>query len=238
VIVRYGLPVTQADTQAKVYTYGADEPKADFYAEILDDFGHFNLHHPGGVIENCEINVPGLINVENATGAAAIALTYGLDPQKVKDALASFAGVKRRFDVHYKTESCVFLDDFAHNPEEIAASLKTIRRAYPGRKLTAVFQPHLFTRTRDFASEFAQVLSTADKVVMTEIYPAREEPIPGVTSDIIFDHVQAPEKTLLKRCELVEWVKNNDNELMVTLGCGDIGLLADEISAVLREKNA
>ena len=238
VIARYGLPITQADTKAKVYTYGADEPNADFHAEILDDFGHFNLHYPGGVIENCEINVPGLINVENATGAAAIALIYGLEPGKVKDAIASFAGVKRRFDVHYKTEGCVFLDDFAHNPEEIAASLKTIRRAYPGRKLTAVFQPHLFTRTRDFASEFAQVLSTADKVVMTEIYPAREEPIPGVTSDIIFDHVQAPEKTLLKRCELVEWVRNNDNELMVTLGCGDIGLLADEISAALREKNA
>ena len=238
VIARYGLPITQTDTNAKVYTYGADEPNADFHAEILDDFGHFNLHYPGGVIENCEINVPGLINVENATGAAAIALIYGLEPGKIKEALASFAGVKRRFDVHYKTEGCVFLDDFAHNPEEIAASLKTIRRAYPGRKLTAVFQPHLFTRTRDFASEFAQVLSTADKVVMTEIYPAREEPIPGVTSDIIFDYVQAPEKTLLKRCELVEWVKENDNELMVTLGCGDIGLLADEISAALREKNA
>lgn len=238
VIARYGLPITQADTKAKVYTYGADEPKADFYAEIIDDFGHFNLHYPGGVIEDCVINVPGLINVENATGAAAIALTYGLDPQKVKEAIASFEGVKRRFDVHYKTDTCIFLDDFAHNPEEIAASLKTIRRAYPGRKLAAIFQPHLFTRTRDFAKEFAQVLSTADKVVMTEIYPAREEPIPGVTSDIIFDRVELDDKVLLKRCELVDYVKNNDMELMVTLGCGDIGLLADEISAALREKNA
>lgn len=238
VIARYGLPITQADTKAKLYTYGADEPKADFYAEIIDDFGHFNLHYPGGVIEDCVINVPGLINVENATGAAAIALTYGLDPQKVKEAIASFEGVKRRFDVHYKTDTCIFLDDFAHNPEEIAASLKTIRRAYPGRKLAAIFQPHLFTRTRDFAKEFAQVLSTADKVVMTEIYPAREEPIPGVTSDIIFDRVELDDKVLLKRCELVDYVKNNDMELMVTLGCGDIGLLADEISAALREKNA
>lgn len=238
VIARYGLPITQADTKAKVYTYGADEPKADFYAEIIDDFGHFNLHYPGGVIEDCVINVPGLINVENATGAAAIALTYGLDPQKVKEAIASFEGVKRRFDVHYKTDTCIFLDDFAHNPEEIAASLKTIRRAYPGRKLAAIFQPHLFTRTRDFAKEFAQVLSIADKVVMTEIYPAREEPIPGVTSDIIFDRVELDDKVLLKRCELVDYVKNNDMELMVTLGCGDIGLLADEISAALREKNA
>lgn len=238
VIARYGLPITQADTKAKVYTYGAGEPKADFYAEIIDDFGHFNLHYPGGVIEDCVINVPGLINVENATGAAAIALTYGLDPQKVKEAIASFEGVKRRFDVHYKTDTCIFLDDFAHNPEEIAASLKTIRRAYPGRKLAAIFQPHLFTRTRDFAKEFAQVLSTADKVVMTEIYPAREEPIPGVTSDIIFDRVELDDKVLLKRCELVDYVKNNDMELMVTLGCGDIGLLADEISAALREKNA
>lgn len=238
VIARYGLPITQADTKAKVYTYGAGEPKADFYAEIIDDFGHFNLHYPGGVIEDCVINVPGLINVENATGAAAITLTYGLDPQKVKEAIASFEGVKRRFDVHYKTDTCIFLDDFAHNPEEIAASLKTIRRAYPGRKLAAIFQPHLFTRTRDFAKEFAQVLSTADKVVMTEIYPAREEPIPGVTSDIIFDRVELDDKVLLKRCELVDYVKNNDMELMVTLGCGDIGLLADEISAALREKNA
>ena len=237
VIVKHGLDITPEDTKARIRTYGFAKPEADFYAEPLED-GHFNLHYPGGVIENCFINVPGQINVENATGAAAIALTYGLEPEKIKEALASFAGVKRRFDVHYKTEGCVFLDDFAHNPEEIAASLKTIRRAYPGRKLTAVFQPHLFTRTRDFAKEFAQVLSTADEVVMTEIYPAREEPIPGVTSDIIFDNVQAPKKTLLKRCEVVDYVKNNDIELMVTLGCGDIGLLADDISEALRGKNA
>lgn len=236
VIARYGLDITEADTKAKVFTYGAAEPKADFYAEILDDFGHFNLHYPGGVIENCVINVPGQINIENATGAAAIALTYGLDPEKVKEAIASFEGVKRRFDVHHKTEKCVFLDDFAHNPEEIAASLKTIRKAYPGRKLTAVFQPHLYTRTRDFAKEFAEVLSTADQVVMTEIYPAREEPIPGVCSEIIFDNIQLADKTLLKRCELVEYIRNNDVELMVTLGCGDIGLLADEISEALRGK--
>ena len=181
--------------------------------------------------------MPGQINVENATGAAAIALTYGLEPEKVKEALASFAGVKRRFDVHYKTEGCVFLDDFAHNPEEIAASLKTIRKAYPGRRLTAVFQPHLYTRTRDFYQEFADSLSLLDEVILTDIYPARELPIEGVSSQLIYDNLRPDiDKTLCKKEEVIDILKKKKIEVLMTLGAGDIENYAPQICEILNER--
>lgn len=235
VIAKYGLDITAEDTKAAIKTYSYGNPQADFYAEPLED-GHFNLHYPGGVIEDCVVGIPGWVNIENATGAAAIGLTYGLDPQKIKEALASFAGVKRRFDLQVKKPGCVYIDDYAHHPEEIAAALSSIRNSNPGMKLTAVFQPHLFTRTRDFAPEFAEALSKADKLILLDIYPAREEPIPGVTSEIIFKDVTCAEKVLLKRAELMDYLKGEEIELLVTLGAGDIDRFVGEIAQMLENR--
>ena len=235
VIVKHGLDITPADTKAEIRTYSFGNPKADFYAEALED-GHFNLHYPGGVIEDCVVGIPGWVNIENATGAAAIGLTYGLDPQKIRKALASFSGVKRRFDLQVKKPGCVYIDDYAHHPEEISAALSSIRNSYPDMKMTAIFQPHLYTRTRDFAPEFAEALSKADKLILLDIYPARELPIPGVTSEIIFKDVTCPEKVLLQRNELMDYLQNEELELVVTIGAGDIDRFVGEIAKMLENR--
>ena len=231
VIARYGLDITPADTQARIMTYG--DPEADFYAEILPD-GHFNIHHPGGVIEDCCLGIPGWVNIENATGAAAIALTYGIAPEKIREVLATFSGVKRRFDIQVKRPDCVYIDDYAHHPEEISAALSSIRKSYPQMKMTVIFQPHLYTRTRDFADGFAAALSKADKLILLDIYPAREEPIPGVTSEIIFKDVTCPEKVLLKRSELMDYLADEKVELLVTVGAGDIDRFVGPIAQMLK----
>lgn len=231
VIIKHGLDITPADTSARIRTYSFGNPEADFHAEPLED-GHFNLHHPGGVIEDCVVGIPGWVNVENATAASAIALTYGISPEKIKRALASFSGVRRRFDIQVRKPGCVYIDDYAHHPEEIKAALSSIRRAYPSSKLTAVFQPHLYTRTRDFAPEFAQALSLADKVILLDIYPARELPIPGVTSEIIFKDITS-EKVLIRREELMGYLQNEPVEVLATLGAGDIDRFVGEIAEML-----
>ena len=236
VIAKWGLDITAADTKAQIKTYSFGNPEADFYAVPLVQAGHFDLHYPGGVIEDCVVGVPGWVNIENGTAAAAIALTYGIDPQEIKKALASFSGVKRRFDLQVKTPKCIYIDDYAHHPEEISAALSSIRKAYPSMKLTAAFQPHLYTRTRDFAEEFAKALSAVDKLILLEIYPAREEPIPGVTSEMIFKDVTAPEKVLLRRDEFMEYMENEDVELFVTLGAGDIDRFVGPIAQMLSER--
>ena len=232
VIKKFGLDITPEDTKAKIMTYSFGNASADFYSEALEN-GHFNLHYPGGVIEDCVVGIPGWVNVENATAAAAIGLTYGLNPSKIKEALASFSGVKRRFDIQVKRPDCVYIDDYAHHPEEISAALSSIRKSYPDMKMTVVFQPHLYTRTRDFAPEFAEALSKADKLILLDIYPAREEPIPGVTSEIIFKDVTCQEKVLLLRSELMDYLKNEKVEMLVTLGAGDIDRFVGQIADML-----
>lgn len=234
VIVKHGLDITEKDTKAAILTYSFGDAEADFYAEPLAD-GHFNLHYPAGVIEDCVVGIPGWVNVENATAAAAIALTYGIAPEKVRKALASFSGVKRRFDIQVKKPGCVYIDDYAHHPQEITAALSSIRKAYPSERLTAVFQPHLYTRTRDFAPEFAKALSLADKVILLDIYPARELPIPGVTSEIIFKDITA-DKVLLRRNELMEYLKQETVEVLATLGAGDIDRFVGEIAEMLEAR--
>lgn len=234
VIVKHGLDITEKDTKAAILTYSFGDAEADFYAEPLAD-GHFNLHYPAGVIEDCVVGIPGWVNVENATAAAAIALTYGIAPEKVRKALASFSGVKRRFDIQVKKPGCVYIDDYAHHPQEITAALSSIRKAYPSERLTAVFQPHLYTRTRDFAPEFAKALSLADKVILLDIYPARELPIPGVTSEIIFKDITA-DKVLLRRNELMEYLKQEPVEVLATLGAGDIDRFVGEIAEMLEAR--
>lgn len=236
VIAKYGLGITPADTKARIMTYSFGDARADFYAETVGAEGRFNLHYPGGAIKDCIVGIPGWVNIENAVAASAIALTYGIEPQKIKEALATFSGVKRRFDLRVKRPGCVYIDDYAHHPEEIGAALSSIRKAYPDMKLTVAFQPHLYTRTRDFAEEFAKALSNVDKLILLEIYPAREEPIPGVTSEIIFKDVTAPEKVLLRRAEFMEYMKGEDVELLVTLGAGDIDRFVEPIAEMLEDR--
>ena len=239
VIVRHGLDITPEDTKARIMTYGYAEADADFYAEPLED-GHFNLHYPGGVIEDCVVGVPGWVNIENGTAAAAIALTYGIAPEKIKAALASFSGVKRRFDMQVNLDGLVYIDDYAHHPNEISAALSSIKSKYPGYRYTAIFQPHLYSRTKDFAPEFAQALSMVDRLILLDIYPAREEPIPGVTSQIIFDDVTAPEKMLIRKEELLDCLGDEElreKEVFVTLGAGDIDRLVGPLAEMLIEKH-
>lgn len=234
IIVKHGLDITSKDTEARIMTYSFGNADADFYAEPLED-GYFNLHYPGGVMQNCIVGIPGWVNVENAVAASAIAFSYGISPEKIKAALASFSGVKRRFDIQVRKPGCIYIDDYAHHPEEINAALSSIRKAYPDAKLTAVFQPHLYTRTRDFACEFAQSLSIADKVILLDIYPARELPIPGVTSEIIFKDITS-EKVLIKRNELMEYLKDEHTEVLVTLGAGDIDRFVEDIAKMLESR--
>jgi UDP-N-acetylmuramate--alanine ligase len=240
VITKLGLPICQEDTKADILRYSYDDSKADFFAGniTVDECGYFtfDLHWPGGTIKDCKVGIPGWINVENAVAASAIALTYGLDPEKVKAALASFQGVKRRFDIHLNTPQCSYIDDYAHHPKEIAAAVSSMREIFPGRRLTAIFQPHLYTRTRDFADEFAQALSQVDKLILLDIYPAREEPIPGVTSEIIFSNVAINEKVLLKKEELMDYLQAEPVDTLITFGAGNIDRYIKPITEMLCQR--
>ena len=243
VIAKHGLDITSADTKAKIMTYSYDDTAADFYAVLTDGdgngFTHFDLHHPGGVIKNCVVGIPGWVNIENAVGAAAIGLTYGLNPEKIREALASFAGVKRRFDIQLRSERCIYIDDYAHHPREISASLTSIKGNFPEYRMTVIFQPHLYTRTRDFADGFAQALSIADRLILLDIYPAREEPIPGVTSEIIFKDITTEDKVLLKKEELMDHMKGlemGEKEVFVTVGAGDIDRFVGPVGELLKTK--
>ncbi len=239
-ITKIGLPVEPEHTSAKVLRYSYNDPAADFYASdiVVDECGYFtfDLNWPGGVVKGCRVGIPGWINVENAVAASAIALSYGLDPEKVRKALGTFAGVKRRFDIHLNRPGCAYIDDYAHHPKEIAAAISSIRDMFPGRRLTAVFQPHLYTRTRDFAPEFAEALSEADKVIMLDIYPAREEPIPGVSSSLIFDSVTAGEKVLMPKEELMEYLENEPIDVLITFGAGNIDRFIGPITDLLCQR--
>ena len=239
-VLKKGLPVTAADTKAKILTYSYDDAEADFFPRGAhpDQAGHFHydLVWPGGVIEDIKVGVPGWVNAENSVAAAAICLLYGLTPDQVKAGIASFQGVKRRLDVHLNTPSLAYIDDYAHHPAELASAIKSMREIFPGRKLTAVFQPHLYTRTRDFAEGFATSLSAVDKLILLDIYPAREEPIPGVTSEIIFDRITAPEKVLLRKDELMDYLAKEPLDVLATFGAGNIDRFIEPITDMLKKR--
>ena len=226
VIVKQGLDITPADTKAKILHYSFDDVRADFHAENLkkDSCGYFDftLVWPGGRIDACRVGVPGWVNVENAVAASAIALSYGVSPEAVRKALLSFQGVKRRFDIQVNKPGRVYIDDYAHHPNELSAAIRAIRDMFPGRKITGIFQPHLYTRTRDFAPEFAAALSGLDQLILLDIYPAREEPIPGVTSELIFKDVTCPDKVLIAKEALMEELKKKDMDVLVSFGAGNI----------------
>lgn len=237
VITKLGLDITPNHTKARIMRYSYNDPRADFYADNLrkDECGYFtfDLHHPDGVIKDCRVGVPGWVNVENAVAASAMALVYGIDPEAIRHALGTFLGVKRRFDIHVNRPGCAYIDDYAHHPNEISTAISSMRDIFPGRRLTAIFQPHLYTRTRDFADEFAKALSAVDKLILLDIYPAREEPIPGVSSRLIFDKVTAPEKVLLKKEMLMKYLEDEKIDTLITFGAGNIDRFIPQITEML-----
>lgn len=240
VIAKLGLDITSKDTNAKILRYHYNDPKADFYARNPqpDKLGYFSFDivWPGGVIEGVKCGTPGWVNVENSVAAAAICLTYGLKPEAIKHAIGTFQGVKRRLDIHVNTEKISYIDDYAHHPKELSTAISSMRDIFPGRKLTAIFQPHLYTRTRDFADDFAAALSKIDKLILLDIYPAREEPIPGVTSEIIFDKVTAPEKVMLHKEELMGYLEKEPVDVLITFGAGNIADFIAPITELLEKR--
>lgn len=239
-IIKKGLPVSGSDTKARILTYHYDDPEADFHSANvrLDSLGRytFDLVHPDGVIKDITPGALGWVNVENSIAAAAVCLCHGVSPEAIRKAIGTFVGVQRRMDVHVNVEGLTYIDDYAHHPNELATAISSIRGIFPGRKITAVFQPHLYTRTRDFAAEFAEALSRVDKLILLDIYPAREEPIEGVTSDIIFKDVKAPEKMLISKEQLMEQLKKEDIDVLVTFGAGNIDRFIDPITEYLKKK--
>ncbi|SMC51064.1 UDP-N-acetylmuramate--L-alanine ligase [Pedobacter africanus] len=185
------------------------------------------------VIRDIQLMLPGKHNVENAVAAIAIALKLGIDQEKIKAAIASFKGVKRRFEYIVNTPGHIYIDDYAHHPEELRACFDAVRQLYPDRKLTVIFQPHLFTRTRDFADDFAKVLSTADHLLLLEIYPARELPLPGINSRYLLDKITLTDKEICGKDLVQEHIKNKKPELLLTVGAGDIDTLVQPLKTIM-----
>ena len=224
-ILKNGVPMPTDRVKARVYRYSFDTP-CDFYASDIKHlpFGRFDftLNYPGGKIEHCTVGIPGWVNVENAVAASAAALSHGVSVRIIKTALASFQGVERRIDIHFSSDKHAYVDDYAHHPNEIRAAISSIRDIFPGRKILGIFQPHLYTRTRDFADDFAAALSGLDSLIMLPIYPAREEPIEGVNSEMILDKVTIDDKMIVPKDELMKTVAAKDVDVLVTFGAGDI----------------
>ena len=239
-IAKKGIPVGPADTKAQVYTYHYTDTSADFYPMNArpDACGcfHYDLHTPDGVIEGFQVGAPGWVNCENSVAAAAVALCYGISAEAVKAAIACFEGVKRRLEVHVNSPKLSYVDDYAHHPAELSSAITSLRNMFPGRKITAIFQPHLYTRTRDFAAEFAASLSLVDKLILLDIYPAREEPIPGVTSEIIFKDVTAPEKVLIKKEQLMDYLAEEPLDVLVSFGAGNVDRFIEPITELLNKR--
>lgn len=239
----------------KCYTYGllddsVNLERPDFYASnirIGEGTIAFDFYVPGDVISDVQLGVPVWVNIENAVAAMAVTwLIVGNGDPKFKNILKksiqSFKGVQRRFNRHVNTPNVVYIDDYAHHPQEIATSIDSIRRVYPGRKLIGIFQPHLYTRTRDFADDFARVLSTLDEVVLLPVYPAREEPIKGVDSEMLLEKIANPHKRLVQKNELADylhsWTEKSASPIVIlTIGAGDIDRLVPLVMQVLQEQN-
>ena len=238
-IIRKGIELEpRLQEGVTLYTYSREE--GDFHAENIR-IGNgeiiFDYVSPFGNIKDIQLGVPVAINIENGVAAMALAQISGVNDEEIKSAMASFGGVDRRFDFKIKNDKVVFLSDYAHHPEEIKQSILSMRALYEDKKITGIFQPHLYTRTRDFYQEFAESLSLLDEVILTEIYPARELPIEGVSSRLIYDHLRPGiEKTLCQKEEITEILKQKSIEVLITLGAGDIENYVQPICEILNKQ--
>lgn len=229
-IVKYGLPL-------KGITYGLDENANYFANQIEVAFGEyvFTLHMPNGTTARVRSGMPGRHNIENAVGAAAICLECGLSLERVVSGIETFKGVTRRFDLRVKNDKHIYIDDYAHHPEEIKAFLASVREMYPNKKITAIFQPHLYSRTRDFAIGFAKELSAVDELWLMDIYPAREKAIPGVTSEWLMEMIHSNKKKILSHKEIQGFVEKEKPELLLTMGAGDVDKLVEPLTRILNQ---
>jgi UDP-N-acetylmuramate--alanine ligase len=230
--------IIDAPKPYKVYTYSTTQ-HADYSAQNIQiDAGNysFDLHTPDGVISTLKLGMPGRHNLENAVAASALALLNGVNNDELRVALQNFTGVKRRFEYILRTEKVIYIDDYAHHPEELRATIQSVKEMYPGKKLTVVFQPHLYSRTRDFAEGFSEALSLADQVLLMDIYPARELPIPGVSSAMLLDGITALDKSIVAKSELIDIVTENHHSIILTLGAGDIDVFVQPIAQSLSKK--
>lgn len=243
-IVHTGLKLRpRPDDSVKVYAYSRHN--GDFHADNIrvgDGSIVFDFVYPGGVERDVELGVPVDINIDNAIAAMAACYVAagGRYMPYFSKAMASYPGVERRFEFHLKEDGPtgrVVIDDYAHHPDELRQSIASVRALYPGRRLTVVFQPHLYSRTRDFAPEFAESLSAADEVVLVDLYPAREKPIPGVSSKIIFDRVKSAYKMMIPKEEFVDTMKNRNFDIMLTVGAGDLSLEVPKLCRILTKQN-
>ena len=235
-ISKYGLERTDEFAVSNHLTYSYSDERASVYAKeikVVNGSYLFDVVYKGETISDITLNMGGLHNIENAVAAISVAKYLGIEEEKIKAAVADFKGVKRRFEYIVKTEKQVLIDDYAHHPEELRALISGIRSLYGTEKLTLIFQPHLYSRTNDQAAEFGVSLSMADEVVLLPIYPARELPVPGVTSEMLLDKMTITNKQVLGKKEMVAWVKANKPGLIVMAGAGDIDVLVGEVKNVL-----
>jgi len=239
-VVKKGVELNTEKTTAKIYFYSLNK-EADFTTVNLKlnsdgGFYQFDIKTPNGIIEGCKMNYPGLLNVENAIGAASLAFLAGATSEEIKTGLEDYQGVIRRFDVQFKNEKYIYIDDYAHHPEELKAFISSVKELYKGRKIAGIFQPHLYSRTRDFSAEFAVSLDLLDTAILVPLYPAREEPIRGISSEIIFNQMKLQDKHLLTKPEVLEILKNHNYDIVVTMGAGDIDGMAGDIVEILKNK--
>lgn len=235
-LARFGLHRNSDLEAPNKLQYSLQNDAANVYAQNIrmHNGGYtFDVVQQDWMITDITMHLGGMHNVENAVVAIAVAHLLGIDPDKIREAMAAFKGIKRRFEYLVKKEDLVYVDDYAHHPEELKALITSAKTLFPGKKCTVVFQPHLFTRTRDFADGFAASLSLADEVILLPIYPARELPIEGVTSEMIASKIEGPEVSIMPRDSVVAWIKEHRPELLITAGAGDIDLLREPLKEYL-----
>lgn len=227
--------IIQGDVEIDGQTYGliGNETFSGQNIRIDHHSYVFDLKTPRGIIENITSGLPGRHNVENAIGAAALSYNYGLSNEEIKSGISTFKGVKRRFEYHIKTDDLVYIDDYAHHPSEIKALVNSVRELYPNQNICGIFQPHLFSRTKDFADEFAKSLSLLDSLILMDIYPAREKAIPGINSEMLLEKSTAVEKNLMPKNEILSFLKSRKNQIVLSIGAGDIDQLVNPIKMVL-----
>ena len=229
--------LTRLQPACKVFTYSLQDTTCDFHIskiEIRNEQYIFNIHTPKGEIENLQFQTAGLHNVENAVAAVAVAQIQGVENDLIKEQLTKYKGVKRRFEYVIRRDDLIYIDDYAHHPNELKATINSIKAIHPTRKICGIFQPHLFTRTRDFADDFAASLELLDNVILLDIYPAREEPIEGVTAQMLLDKIHKNEKCIQTKENLIPYLKSIHPELIVTFGAGDIDRMVDKIKTAFK----
>jgi UDP-N-acetylmuramate--alanine ligase len=229
---------TSLGSSVKAYSYGI-ETEADFSAvnvSIEQGAFHFDLKTPWETIPNIRMEYPGRVNLENMLAAASVAYLRGIGAESIRKAVPNYKGVVRRFDIRFKNEEVIYIDDYAHHPSELEATIKSVKELYTGKKVLGIFQPHLFSRTNDFYCEFAASLDLLDEAILLEIYPARELPVPGVTSELILHNMKLVAKSLVKVETLLEVLTQKNFDVLLTMGAGNIDQMVEPITNFLKQK--